>query len=128
MPDVKKRKQIFRWLPVFVYIALIITLSTQSIPVGLPGKYTDKLVHFCIYGVLAALAYAPLHRNSHANPLIGAVLLAVATGILDETIQYFNPARTASFADLLADMFGAIAGGMLCRKIFGRKPAGADRD
>jgi VanZ family protein len=127
MPNDRNVKQFLRWLPALLYIAVIITLSTQSIPGRLPGKYTDKLVHFCIYGVLCALAYAPLYRNSHANPFIGVILLSLATGALDETLQYFNPARTASFADLLADGFGAVASGMLCLKIMGKRPAGADR-
>lgn len=126
MPNDRNVKQFLRWLPALLYIAVIITLSTQSIPGRLPGKYTDKLVHFCIYGVLCALAYAPLYRNGHANPLIGAILLSVAIGVLDETIQCFNPVRSASFADLIADAAGAVAGGLLCRKITGR-PSCADR-
>lgn len=86
----------------------------------------DKLVHVCVYGVLSALAYRSFFLNKSQNPLIKSLVLSLTIGILDEIIQSFNPVRTASFADLLADGFGALGGAMLCLKAIGAKPVDTD--
>lgn len=127
MPNEQQARQVLWWLPAIVSISVILFLSTQPFPRKLPGTYTDKLVHFCVYGVLSMLAYLPLLRKGHPEPLIGAILLSAAVGILDETLQYFNPHRTASFADLLADGFGAFFGGILLRRALLKKTSGKNR-
>ena len=50
-----------------------------------------------------------------------AVVLAMAIGALDETLQIFSPFRTASFLDFLADAAGAVAGSMLMSFIYRRR-------
>ncbi len=125
MPENSKRKQTFQWLPTILYIAVIIFSSTQRIP-KIPGTHMDKLVHVCVYGVLSALAYRSFSRSKSPNPLIKSFVLSLAIGILDETIQSFISVRTASFADLLADGFGALGGAMLCLKAIGAKPVDTD--
>ncbi len=125
MHENPKRKQLVRWMPTILYIALIIFSSSQRIP-KIPGKHMDKLVHLCVYGVLSALAYRSFFLNKSPNPLIKSLVLSLAIGILDEIIQSFTPVRTASLADLLADGFGALVGAMLCLKAICAKPVNTD--
>ena len=126
MPDNGKTKSFLPWLPAIIYIAFIMIMAIQSVP-KLPGRHTDKVSHFLAYGILSALAYRPLYRTGHANPLIGALFLSLFIGVLDETIQSFMPYRSASFADLAADGLGAFTVTVLCRRTAGRKPAGPDK-
>ena len=103
-------------LPALVWAAVIFTLSSlpsTSFPdVEIFG--IDKLVHFCIYMLLAVFAYRALRYQSlwpyasrHALLLtVGAVALYGAT---DEFHQLFVPGRQADIFDLVADAGGAIA-------------------
>ena len=101
MPDNGKTKPFLPWLPAIIYIAFIMIMAIQSVP-RLPGRHTDKAAHFFAYGVLSALAYRPLHRTGHANPLIGALFLSMFIGVLDETIQSFMPYTWVFFAQIIS--------------------------
>jgi len=78
----------------------------------LPGA--DKVLHFCFYGVLGALAARAAPRAGRRAVLLGA-LAGLLCGMLDERVQGHVPGRTQSWADLLADVAGALAGGFLGR-------------
>ncbi len=76
----------------------------------------DKVAHFHVYGLLATLAFRALPLP-FLSPRRWALAwgLAIAMGVCDETIQSFNPARSASWADLLADAAGALLAVVLYR-------------
>lgn len=90
------------------WVVLIFLLSSQS---DLPGPDTlpewlpvDKIGHFGMFAVLAALLYLSG---------LQAALAVLATGVygaLDEVHQLFVPGRTAHAADWLADVLGGATG------------------
>lgn len=117
-----KNKTILRWVPAIVFMFLILFLSTQNVP-KLRIMNADKVVHFVIYGMLSLLVFWPLSRNGNQKsnqkrPILLSILATIAVGILDETIQHFNPARVASLLDLLADSFGAVCSVGLLTRLF----------
>ena len=71
----------------------------------------DKLVHFSMYGVFAALLtqYLMIGRGWWRAALLSAVFV-VAFGAADEWHQRFIPGRSTEFADWMADSVGAIIG------------------
>jgi VanZ family protein len=106
-----------RWLPVVIWIGVIVGLS--SIP-GLgqsrqPFVGADKVVHAIEYGVLGFLFLRAL-RVSHAaswRAVLLAVLFGVAVGTCDELYQRRVPGRTSDPRDAVADGIGAALGGLL---------------
>jgi len=69
----------------------------------------DKLVHALAYGALAASWYVGLGGGG-ARRMLRAVLIAIATGAVDEWLQRDLPGRQPELVDLLADTLGAFAG------------------
>lgn len=110
-------KQVLRWVPAVLFVLAVLFLSTQKVP-RLRYWNVDKLVHFLVYGVMSVLFFWPLSRNGQRHPYLFSVLAAIAIGIIDEMIQYQNPARVASLKDLLADGLGSWTGGIFSRGIF----------
>jgi VanZ family protein len=103
-----------RWLPPLVWagVILVITSLPGSVVPSALAPY-DKVVHFVMYGVFAALL---AHR---AIPEMGAwrgtfIALAVASafGAADEWHQQFVPGRSSDLKDWQADTAGAIAGAL----------------
>lgn len=73
----------------------------------------DKLAHFCLYGILGALAGWGWRRH---HPLIGRqwpILAAFLVGVGDEWHQRGVPGRSAELADLIADAAGILVGFLL---------------
>jgi VanZ family protein len=103
-------KKILWWLPTIIYISLILTLSFKPAP-NLPSlEQIDKLVHASAYAFLAFLLSLSFSRSGFSNTVILAAGMALLVGALDESLQSFNPARTASIYDFLADGVGALMG------------------
>lgn len=104
------------WLPALLYMALIWTISSLSLPDVSVSRFPlgDKGVHFVEYGVLAfLLTHAvfrtwPRHHPWRTASL--AVLITVMWGFVDEIHQGFVPGRSSEGLDLVADSVGAIAG------------------
>ncbi|HEX5138701.1 MAG TPA: VanZ family protein [Planctomycetota bacterium] len=78
----------------------------------LPGA--DKILHLVFYGVLGALVARAAAPGRRRAALLGA-LAGLLCGMLDEWVQGHVPGRTRSWADLLADVAGALSGGFLAR-------------
>jgi VanZ family protein len=88
-----------------VFAALIFIASERPAPSGPDVAGTDKAVHFVVYGVLATMTC----RLGNGWPAAARAVLATACfGALDEWHQSFVPARSAEFADWIADTLGAI--------------------
>jgi len=92
--------------------SLVPTQSTQSVP------HLDKFVHFSVYCGLAIIATLAFPRLA-IIPIIG---LCSAYGITIEILQgTMAIGRTASIADGIANILGAIVGAVIthiiCRKI-----------
>jgi VanZ family protein len=71
----------------------------------------DKVAHFSMYAVLAALATAAVRKHRSATgALILTVLAIAAFGAIDEWHQRFIPGRSTEFADWVADTVGGFVG------------------
>ena len=87
-------------------------LAAQPIAVGLFSPPWDKLAHI---GTFAVIGYAAGVASGSQGWLRAACCVAgaLALGVADELHQVYLPGRSASWADLLADTVGAMAGAAL---------------
>lgn len=114
LPISNSKKLLLWWIPSLAYTSVILLMAFVAVNWRLPGRQTDKLVHMLLYGVLSCLLYLPLSRRGQRAPFLKTLALCLAIGILDESIQIFNPARIASLGDLFADLAGSFSGATLC--------------
>ena len=107
---------LFYCLPILVYLALILGLSSMSsFPIRLsPGLHLDKLIHFFEYAILAFLvarAIAAMPRIERGWSIwIVSSLVVLAVGCADECYQSIVPNRSSELLDLLADGIGGMVG------------------
>lgn len=123
--------RIGRWPFVAGWAGVILALS--SIPNFAPPESpselgADKMAHFGMYFVLAALALAAGRRSwPKANFWLAAALVVAAVagfGVLDEMYQRLIPGRDANALDWTADVLGAVAGVFAAGWILGRERGG----
>ena len=112
------------WLPVLVYITLIVTVSAQpNLQPPVRFQFADKVYHMIEYlglGVLLARAMrASLAWRRALLAAFLAITVGVAVGASDEYFQSFVPGRESSVFDLLADTSG-LALAQLLYLAFGR--------
>ena len=97
-----------RWLCLLLLLTLVTTMlflgSRPGIEAAIPVPPWDKLAHLVAFGGFAALAWVVLKGRSWWGP----VAVAAVISVLDEGMQYYSPGRTAAFADMVADLAGAI--------------------
>lgn len=80
--------------------------GAQPYAVGLIPSPWDKLAHLTLFGGLAALAWIALGARG-AGAHLGAIAIAVAIGLLDESVQSLLPGRSVDVVDVAADVGGA---------------------
>lgn len=104
------------WLPLFIWIGAILSVSSVPGPtlekVGLSVQ--DGLAHGLEYAVLGFLAYRRQRLQSRSGVLAGLLLsaaLGALVGAVDETYQRLIPGRFSSVSDWTADAVGAAVGG-----------------
>ncbi len=114
---------------VVLWIVLVVGLSV------LPGRtikdpelrFVDKVAHFVMYAVMAALVY----RAAGGESLRRAALVAVACGALGgmlEIVQAFVPGRGATIGDALANLLGAATASAAWLGLLRRRRASAARE
>jgi VanZ family protein len=100
------------WLPPIVWAGVILigtSLPSSALPSGVSNY--DKLLHFTIYALLAALLTRPLSDVTvRWRAAFLALMIAAAFGGVDEWHQQFVAGRFPDRADLLADIVGAVVG------------------
>lgn len=101
------------WLPVLMYLTLIVTLSAQpSLKPPPQFELTDKFYHVLEYfglGVLLARAFRAGRRVASPMQTVAMVLtLGVMVGAADEIFQSFVPGRMSDIFDVLADATGVL--------------------
>ncbi|MCF6284077.1 MAG: VanZ family protein, partial [Candidatus Hydrogenedentes bacterium] len=85
------------YLAIALYCTFLFWMSHQSRPPGsqIDFEGADKMAHFIVYGILAALVSVGLHRapkgNSALVRLHAPILFATLSGISVEIHQYFFP-------------------------------------
>ena len=100
-------------MPVVLWAASIFVLSgIQTFPVSRTPLGLDKIAHWVMFFVFCGLAWRALYYQSASKALkryalLGAFILAVGYGALDELHQVFVPGRSSDLYDLAADALGA---------------------
>lgn len=88
--------------------------DTSSVP--LPS-YSDKLIHFIVFGLLCLMICWTLSSFTIGNKWIYKIILAIGItslyGASDELHQLFTPNRSVEILDWLADTAGAATAGFL---------------
>jgi len=88
--------------------------DTSSVP--LP-TYSDKLIHFMVFGLLCLLICWTFSTAPIGSKLIHKITLAIGItslyGVSDEFHQFFTPHRSVDIFDWVADTAGAVAAGFL---------------
>ncbi|HVS53451.1 MAG TPA: VanZ family protein [Opitutaceae bacterium] len=88
----------------FVVAGLVVWASNHS-QVASPDIHgSDKVAHFCVYGLLATLV---CRIGGTMRAAIWALIVTSAFGATDEWHQSFVPGRTCDVFDWLADTSGA---------------------
>lgn len=101
------------WLPVLLYVGVILTLSAQPY-LRPPFEFAnaDKSYHVLEYFGLGVLLGRAMRDSRPGRSLLVTALLALLLGVLvgagDETFQRFVPGRDSSLLDLLADTTGVL--------------------
>jgi VanZ family protein len=99
------------WLPVLVYVTVIIVLSAQpNLRPPLEFRNSDKFYHGVEYfglGVLLVRAVsASLRLAVPAHAALVSLCLGILVGTADEMFQSTVPGRVSSGVDLFADTLG----------------------
>ncbi len=95
------------------FLSFIFEFFSNECPIPILSLFIDKLFHAGIYGLLGLLFYLSLRESGiYRHLFLLSVVLAVGYGVTDEFHQSFVPGRFASAGDLLADLAGALIGGL----------------
>ena len=99
------------WLPVLLYVTLILVLSSQpNLQPPFHFRNADKVAHIGEYFWLGILLARATRASMRLRFALAASLIALALGVLvgsfDEFYQSFIPGRDSSVYDLLADTIG----------------------
>ena len=122
------------WSPMIAYCGGIFALSSSTGPSvsrwfpPFEFDHADKVVHAIEFGLLGLLATRALGKGTPWNlrPLetvVAAVLFCLAFGALDEVHQSYVPGRYSEFADLFADVAGAMVAASLYVRFGLMRPA-----
>lgn len=87
------------------YVLFVIVLSLIPLPSTGTAMYTDKIIHFLMYGIMGFLAYISVPSKSGRKYLLVFIVLL---GAALELIQIFIPGRSASYIDLAANTAGVV--------------------
>ncbi|NNF00142.1 MAG: VanZ family protein [Pyrinomonadaceae bacterium] len=125
--------RIFRYVPLFVVIAMILFASTTQASMSKTSRiirplleflfpqtpeptlviyhgYIRKFAHFAEYAVLGFFAsrafWHSKKKSLRENWYLAAFALVLIVASFDELNQSFNPSRTGSVNDVLLDCFG----------------------
>ena len=101
------------WLPVIMYVGLILMLSAQqNLQPPIQFHNADKFYHVLEYTGLGVLLARASRAGQRGGPSTGWVWRTLALGLMvgtaDEIFQSFVPTRMSSVYDLLADVTGLL--------------------
>jgi len=113
--DAGARLKVRRWLPPFLWAAVILVVT--SVPGSVvPPRLSpyDKAIHFTIYALFAVLLTRDIaFLTGRWRAAVTAIVFAAAFAAADEWHQRFIPSRDSDVADWQADSMGAACGALL---------------
>ena len=105
-----------------LFIFLLTSIPNPPQPATPPWWWSDKAAHVALYAVHGALIVRSLPSAVAPWTRIAiAVMLASATGAVDEWHQRLIPGRAADIQDWYADVTGSIAGSLFALASFRRE-------
>ncbi|MBU2639596.1 MAG: VanZ family protein [Nanoarchaeota archaeon] len=117
------KRQIFYWLPVYVYMVLIFYFSSDVVSgiAGIGGgfNYISYLKHLIEYSILGVLFYRGFFNSKFKKKSFNlSLILASLYGLSDEVHQYFVPGRICSSVDFGVDVVGVVIGILIIRRFY----------
>lgn len=98
------------WIIIIILVAIQSNVSDNSSTH--PLEYSDKIVHFTIFGVLGWLFARTIFKSDNKflkrNYFMMVLVFVTLFAITDEIHQSFVPGRDADVFDLVADISGAL--------------------
>jgi len=108
------------WLPVMLWVGIMFLLSSLPDPSGLLGSRLvslgDAVLHsggFVVLAILVSRVAFCLAGGFGLRPIGWALLCCAGYGLLDELHQIAIPGRGFAWTDWLADLGGALVGGVI---------------
>ncbi|HGY57031.1 MAG TPA: VanZ family protein [Caldithrix abyssi] len=99
------------WLLMMLFIFVMSSIPDLTQPV-LVFDYSDKLIHFVVFGILGVLMARGFARSGNVfirqHYVLTSIVFAVLFALTDEWHQSFVPGRTADWLDWLADTLGIL--------------------
>ena len=113
------------WLPVLMYVCMILTLSGQPhLRPPFHFAFADKASHMLEYSGLGVLLAQALRAGRPAAMSMRTAIAAIALGMImgagDEFFQSFVPGRTSDILDVLADTTGVVLAQLALRFVVRR--------
>lgn len=90
---------------------VLITIESSMSDLTLPDigiSFTDKIVHFGLYGLLGWLLARGFNASASKFPTALPIVIGMIFAVSDELHQAFVPGRDADIFDLAADFLGIL--------------------
>jgi len=108
--------KLIKWLPVFIWAAVICWLSFSSLKeISVPKFFSsDKVAHLGVYFIMELLFFIPIKGKK--NFLIASFFALLFSGIIELIQHFFVFNRFGDVADLLANAAGLLIGYLVLSK------------
>lgn len=92
-----------------VFLIFLSLQPAKEVEIFLPFDFMASLAHAAVYFVLAALLCIALRfwKYSITSLALVAFIYATIWGIINELVQFYEPTRSPSLADVISDAIGA---------------------
>jgi len=109
---VKGNKELYYWLPVFIWLEFIFLLSSipSSLLPPMPSDLwnfwahrTAHLVEYSVLGMLLIRAYSYRKARINVSTILFLSIFICLSGLFDEWHQSFVPGRNCQFIDAVFD-------------------------
>ena len=91
-----------------IMITVESSMSDLTVP-DLGISFTDKIIHFGLYGLLGWLLARGFNLADSKYPVLLPIVIGMVFAVSDELHQAFVPGRDADVFDVMADFLGILA-------------------
>ena len=90
-----------------IMITVESSMSDLTVP-DLGISFTDKIIHFGLYGLLGWLLARGFNLADSKYPVLLPIVIGMVFAVSDELHQAFVPGRDADVFDVMADFLGIL--------------------